>query len=126
MPRSRTETLECRHCGCKQSTVTHTRVIETSWRGRRFVSIRRRRICRFCKLPYTTVESYEEENEIGIPEIPAEPKAYCPPPTPIPEKPSRRVAASSPPKKNPPSGDKKKTMPQKTPKTGKSGKNPYL
>jgi len=75
----------CRHCGCRMSNVTNTyehvvRTIGPDGKSREVPMIRRRRVCRHCQLPYTTVERVEEEED--QPETPPEPinNGETPPP----------------------------------------------
>jgi len=69
---SEKQTIPCRACGCKQSRVvnTYNRTINWSWQGKRYEKtiIRRRRACRYCKFNFTTVETYEAEEDLGHPE----------------------------------------------------------
>ena len=61
--------FECRNCGCKQSRVRQTEIIERHYRGRCMTRIKRRRVCRRCGIEYTTVEFpvQEESNRKEIP-----------------------------------------------------------
>ena len=55
--------FECRACGCRQSIVRNTEVLERQYKGRKMVLIKRRRVCRHCRLSSVTVEhQYEEIN----------------------------------------------------------------
>ena len=66
------ESICCRRCGCGQSRVTHSwpRVIRWTWQGlkREKTIIKRRRVCRYCGLPFTTIETYEAEDQPEHPE----------------------------------------------------------
>lgn len=72
---------ECPNCGCKVGNrVTHTYRTEVNWHGKTRQHIRRRRVCRHCSYPYTTVEVLEDETKPGYPspetppkEVPKEP-----------------------------------------------------
>ena len=59
----------CRNCGCKMNKVTHTTEHTIKWKGGTKTVVRRRRICRHCNLPFTTVETHEHEDKIGIPDM---------------------------------------------------------
>lgn len=50
------------------NTVTDTRTYSIIHLGKRKTVLRRRRVCRHCQLPFTTVETYEDEETIGHPE----------------------------------------------------------
>ncbi|GAB4138389.1 MAG: hypothetical protein Tsb009_06580 [Planctomycetaceae bacterium] len=73
--------MQCTSCGCRHSYVanTYTRVIH--WRGQRRIHKRRRRVCRNCGLPFTTVEVLENESEPGTPDTPELPATPTPEPT---------------------------------------------
>lgn len=136
MPRSRSQSLECRQCGCRLSTVTDTRIHEIKVYGRMKTLIRRRRVCHYCKLPFTTIETYESEDlpltaEPEDTRIPAKrPLApsdgvYSPlaavnkvqPPPLLPPEKNRRPAGKAP---------KGKAGPPKKTQTKGSQRNPYL
>ena len=69
--------FECRNCGCKQSKVRNTVVIERKFRGRDMTIIKRHRICRRCGLPYVTVEhKYEDQVAHEIPKYAALRETY--------------------------------------------------
>lgn len=59
--------ISCPYCACKMSTVRNTRPIK--WRGREI--IRRYRVCRHCKMSFTTTEEV-------VPEEPSPPKNQPP------------------------------------------------
>lgn len=63
--------LECPNCGCRVGNkITHSVPREITWRGVKRTTIRRRRVCRHCGLPWTTVEHIEDENNPGFPDAP--------------------------------------------------------
>ena len=68
------ESIECRYCGCRRSAVEETRIIETAWQQNgKMVDrtvIRRARKCQNCFLRYTTIETYEDEDQPYTPERP--------------------------------------------------------
>lgn len=59
--------MRCPHCNCGHHHVSHTWKLEVSWQGHPRTIIRRRRVCRHCKLPFTTVEHLEAEDQPGAP-----------------------------------------------------------
>lgn len=68
--------IECRNCGCRHTTITHTYHHEYNFNGVTYTRNRRRRVCRYCGLSFLTVESYEEEGVKGKPEdLPTTPSA---------------------------------------------------
>lgn len=71
--------VECPHCGCKYCPVRHTIHRDIRWKGKTISTTRRYRICNHCKVPFTTVEHLEDENNIGFPAV----KFPDPPPSPI-------------------------------------------
>lgn len=86
----------CRHCGCKQSKVTDTRIRTFEFRGIVKDCIHRRRICRNCKLPYTTVE-YEEREDLRLaPDVPLPPLPSQAPPLPPKKTPRRKGKGDNP------------------------------
>jgi hypothetical protein len=62
------EAIQCRYCECKISKVEETRIFETSFRGKDRTVVRRYRKCHNCGLRFTTIETYEAEDKIGVPE----------------------------------------------------------
>lgn len=69
--------FECRYCGCKQSRVQQTNIIERKWKNKSITIIKRRRICRHCAMPQTTVEHvYEDAGDHEIPHDSAMRPAY--------------------------------------------------
>ena len=53
--------MGCPSCGCQgPHNVTHTRHHQISFRGRQISFTRRRKICRFCHLPFWTREIEED------------------------------------------------------------------
>jgi hypothetical protein len=64
-----TDKFECRYCGCKQSKVTGTEVIEREFRKKKITTIKRRRQCRNCGITFTTVE-FQHEDLVKSPSIP--------------------------------------------------------
>jgi hypothetical protein len=59
--------VECPNCGCKHGPVRNTFEREITFKGVTKVITRRVRVCAHCKLPYTTVETLEDEDNIGHP-----------------------------------------------------------
>ena len=51
----------CPNCGCPHHYVTDTRQSETKFWGIRKQYIRRRRVCRYCQLPFQTREVIEPD-----------------------------------------------------------------
>jgi hypothetical protein len=75
--------LHCKNCGCGHIYVTNTYKQEIRYRGRIKQIIRRRRLCRYCKKAFITVEWEEDENNKGFPaitELPPDPSAIPPAP----------------------------------------------
>ena len=95
--------IQCPYCHCGQSTVFKTIPTEIKWGGKLRTVVRRHRRCRYCKLTWTTVETYESEEQTGLPDM------ATPPPSSSVEAPPQPsdIAASSPKKSRP-------------------GRNPYL
>lgn len=86
--------IECRFCGCRMNEVTHTWVFDVTYHGKKRTIIKRRRVCRHCKLPYTTIETYEDEENSKLPEdvLPFQPP---PPPTGVYYPPTMPLAESN-------------------------------
>jgi hypothetical protein len=105
------EGFRCRFCHSRISTVSKTETFTITYYGQQKTLIKRRRVCFHCGIPFTTIETVEDEENPGNPELvtppplpPATP--YKPPTTPT-EKtgvyspPVNPIAALSPPKKPP-------------------------
>jgi hypothetical protein len=60
--------IECRDCGCKMSTVTNTWTKDVKYHGKKRTIVRRRRVCTHCGLPFVTVETYEDDENPGMPD----------------------------------------------------------
>lgn len=56
------EGIRCRSCGCGHCPVVNTYKRQINWNGKVRVIIRRRRVCRNCKLPFFTNEDVEEDD----------------------------------------------------------------
>lgn len=68
---SDTPKIECRFCGSRLSKVTNTWQIEAKFRGKCKTIIKRRRECLHCRLPFTTIETYESEDIPNHPDFDA-------------------------------------------------------
>lgn len=55
--------VQCRWCGCKDCRVTHTQKKTITRKGKSSELVRRRRVCRYCGVPFFTVEYYEDPDE---------------------------------------------------------------
>jgi hypothetical protein len=53
--------FQCPSCGCRHHSVTNTWQREVRLKGKLKTIIRRRRVCRHCSLPFTTIETHEED-----------------------------------------------------------------
>lgn len=133
--------IRCPHCNCAHCPVRHTEHREISINGQTRRITRRHRVCRHCQCPFTTVETYESDDQLGLPDIgvtpldPADGFHISPRQTPE----NRPLAADSPslrpqsgdnsPDTSPPSPPKKKSKPPQ-PSKGNRGtstpRNPYL
>lgn len=67
--RDKSEGFRCRHCHSRISKVTDTRTFTVTYYGQTKTLVKRRRICFHCKLPFTTIETMEDEANPGNPEI---------------------------------------------------------
>ena len=80
--------IRCPHCNCAHCPVRHTEKREVRFGGQVRVITRSKRVCRHCQCPFTTVETYENEDEIGKPDMgddgmgPSPPKKTPPPKNP--------------------------------------------
>lgn len=54
--------IRCPACNCGDCRVTHTMTKEVAWQGRTRTYIKRRRVCRYCGLPFMTREDYEHDH----------------------------------------------------------------
>lgn len=64
------EGIRCPHCNCGYCPVRHTMPArEITFRGKKHIIIRRKRICQHCNVPFTTVETPESEELLGLPAI---------------------------------------------------------
>lgn len=69
MPRhARTPSIECRICGCRRNEVTDSHKHEVIYLGHRRTIIKRYRKCGHCGFQFTTVETYEDEENSHLPE----------------------------------------------------------
>lgn len=60
--------IECRHCGCRMTSVTQTIVFEVTYHGKQRTIIKRHRKCRHCGLQFNTIETYEDDENTNLPE----------------------------------------------------------
>src|SRR5688572_5551446 len=63
------EGIRCPHCNCGYCPVRHTEIREITFRGKKLVMVRRKRVCQHCNVPFTTVETPESEDVLGLPAI---------------------------------------------------------
>ncbi len=61
------ESVHCPHCECGYCPVLETVQREVRWRGKIHVHTRRYRMCNHCGWRFTTVETLEDENNLGFP-----------------------------------------------------------
>lgn len=69
--------FRCSNCHSRFHKVTNTWQHSVKWRGRVKTIIRRRRVCEHCGLPFTTIETHEEDVVDLI--QPVSPKRNLPP-----------------------------------------------
>lgn len=60
--------IVCKYCGCKQNDVINTYHRTVTFMGSTIQIIKRRRVCRYCKLAFTTVEYPEDEEVKDMPD----------------------------------------------------------
>lgn len=113
--RERHDGFRCKHCYSPISKITNTWTNTVTYYGVTKTYIKRRRVCIHCGLPFTTIETIEDETNPNNPEI------VTPPPLSPPTEPSAFIK----PNKNQSAAN---TSPKKTPprRKRKKGKNPYL
>jgi hypothetical protein len=70
--------IRCRYCNCAMCPVVKTVQREVSFHGKSRIILRRYRKCRHCELRFVTIETYENEDAIGVPEA----EIAAPPPEP--------------------------------------------
>ena len=120
MRHARSDGFRCRHCNSCLSRVCNTYIYKVTYYGQTKTLIKRRRICIHCKLPFTTIETMEDEGNPGNPEI------ITPPPIPPSLSPfigSLTVADSEPNKIHPQGVPSDLLPPKKTaPKRRKKGR----
>ena len=63
------EGIRCPHCNCGYCPVRHTEIRTIKFQGKEHTVVRRKRVCQHCNLPFTTVETPESEDVLGIPAI---------------------------------------------------------
>jgi len=73
--------LECPDCRSRLSRVLKTMQHRSRFYGQDFIRIRRRRRCSHCGYVYTTVETLEDDDNIGQPAQPQPPTQPDPKPT---------------------------------------------
>lgn len=126
MPVTGDKGFECRHCGCRQSKVTNTWTYTVTYYGKTKVLKKRRHTCRFCGLPYTTIETMEDDDNPGNPELvtpPPIPDVPSPkPPVPPVTQPPAFIAAN----KNQSAADTSPKEKRPAAKRKKKRDNPYL
>ena len=62
------EPIRCKYCNCSHCPVINVEHREFKCGGKTIIKTRRRRVCRHCNTPFYTVEQYEQEDTIGVPE----------------------------------------------------------
>lgn len=67
MPRQ-SPSIACRYCGCRLNDVTDSHKHEVMYLGHKKTIIKRYRKCKHCGLQFTTVETYEDEENSRLPE----------------------------------------------------------
>lgn len=66
--------MRCPRCGCEHSSVTNTWNQSYKFSEKKFNRIRRRRVCRYCKLPFISHETVSlEESGLDPQETPTTP-----------------------------------------------------
>lgn len=60
--------IECRYCGCRMNSVTHVESHEVQYMGRKRTITKRYRKCRHCGLQFTTIETYEDDDNSNLPD----------------------------------------------------------
>ena len=68
MTEPKTTGIACPKCECAVGNrVSHVWQRKTRWQGKEKTVTRRRKICRNCGLPFTTIETTEDPDRIGMP-----------------------------------------------------------
>lgn len=62
--------FRCSNCHSRFHKVTNTWQHSVKWQGRVKTIIRRRRVCEHCGLPFTTIETHEEDVEPLMEKLP--------------------------------------------------------
>lgn len=64
------QSVECPDCGCRYCPVSYTRHATVTVNGVKRSHTRRARICQHCGRPFTTIETLEDNNNPGMPDVP--------------------------------------------------------
>lgn len=66
MPKTN-ESVACPHCGCHYCPVKLTEQRNVRWRGKIINTTRRHRYCNHCGVRFVTVETWEDDDNMGFP-----------------------------------------------------------